>query len=84
MLSAWQTQLTRSGASAPRSIVQNLVKNPFLLISNVARDLRVNYTTAQKAIRKLEAAGILKKINESKWGRIYCAAEVLPILDRTD
>lgn len=81
LLSAWQAQLTRSGASVTRSIVQNLVKNPYLLISNVARDLGVNYTTAQKAIRKLEAAGILKKINKSKWGRIYYAAEVLSILE---
>ncbi|WP_010301708.1 hypothetical protein [Candidatus Odyssella thessalonicensis] len=57
------------------------MKNPYLLISNVARDLGVNYTTAQKAIRKLKAAGILKKINESKWGRIYCAERVLSILE---
>ncbi|WP_010303448.1 Fic family protein [Candidatus Odyssella thessalonicensis] len=82
LLSAWQTQLTRAGTSVTRSIVQNLVKNPFLLTSNVARDLGVNYTTAQKAIHKLEAADVLKKIHESKWGRIYYAEEVLSILER--
>lgn len=81
LLSNWSSQITRSGTSVLRSIVQNLMRNPYILITKVAQDLGVNYTTVQKAIHRLEATGILRNINESKWGRIYCAEKVLSILE---
>lgn len=41
----------------------------------------IAYSTAQRSVQKLELANIIKQTNESKRDTIYCATEILTILE---
>ncbi len=43
--------------------------------------LEVSFTTAQRAIARLEAAGIVSLAWAAKRNRVYCARAILEILD---
>jgi len=35
----------------------------------------------KRAVQKLEAGGIIKKTNDNKQAKVYCATEILKILE---
>lgn len=39
------------------------------------------FTTAQRGVEKLVAAGVLKQIDTAKRNRLFCAQAVMDILD---
>ena len=41
------------------------------------------FTTAQRGIEKLEELGILTKISRGKRDKVYCANEILSILEES-
>ena len=49
--------------------------------SKIAEDLEIAYSTAQRGVQKLEAAGIIKKTNDNKRDKVYCAIAILDILE---
>jgi ribosomal protein S25 len=55
--------------------------NPYFTTTNAAERLNIAFTTAQRAIGKLEAAGIIAQTSERKRDRIYCATQILGILE---
>ena len=57
------------------SIVDHFTTN------KIAEDLGIAYSTAQRGIQKLEAVGIIKKTNDNKRDKVYCATEILNILE---
>ena len=50
-------------------------------MKGAADKLGVAFTTAQRAIERLERAGILQRTGDAKRGRVYCARAVLDILE---
>ena len=58
-----------------------LGENPFWTIGKVAERLGVAFTTAQRAIRKLQSLGIVAQLGDAKRGRVYCAERLMAILD---
>ncbi len=58
-----------------------LAKNPFSAVGSLATRLAVAFTTAQRAIDRLEAAGIVALTGEARRNRIYCAQAMLEILE---
>ena len=81
LLDKWKIIVASSASPAPANIVQHLAVNPYLTVNKVAGDLNIAYTTAQRGIEKLEAAGIIKKMDGNKRDRVYCATEILDILE---
>jgi DNA-binding IclR family transcriptional regulator len=57
------------------------IENPFWTVNRLAERLDVAFTTAQRAIDRLEAAGIVARQGEAKRNRVYCARAVLDILE---
>lgn len=81
LLQKWQTAVSGSGSHLPAELVQQLAHNPFLTIDSAARDLKVAYTTAQRAVNRLVKLGIVQEMTQKRRNRVYCATEILKILD---
>lgn len=81
LLNKWKMAVASSGSQVPLEIVQHLAVNPYLTTNKISEDLGVVYSTAQRGVQKLEAAGIIKKMNDNKRDKVYCATEILNILE---
>jgi hypothetical protein len=58
-----------------------VVCDPFITATGIAGELGVAFTTAQRAIGRLERVGILKRATDAKRDRVYCAQALLDILE---
>ncbi len=81
LLTGWRERMAAENAQAPLRVVEMLAGNPFLTVNGVARQLGVAFTTAQRAIERLEREGIVRKEGEAKRGRVYCARALMGILE---
>jgi len=81
LLNKWKLQMASSSSNAALLIVEHFAVNPYLTTKKVAEDLKIAYSTAQRAIKKLEEAQIIKKSSNEKRDKIYCATEILAILE---
>ena len=81
MLAQWQKVVAGESTNAPLRIVELLGPNPFITIKGAADKLEVAFTTAQRAIEKLERVGILKTVSKAKRDRVYCAKALLDVLE---
>jgi Fic family protein len=76
----WQIQVGQSEGVA-HLIVKQLAVNPYITAKKASETLGVAFTTAQRAITKLENLGILSQISKGKRDRVYCATSILCILE---
>jgi Fic family protein len=81
LLAKWQKKVSGESTDNPLRIVELLGSNPFIMIKGVDAGLDVAFTTAQRAIERLERAGIVKRVSDAKRDRVYCANALLKILD---
>ena len=81
LLMQWRGQLAKAPSRLPERAIELLAENPFWTIKKLAQRLDVAYTTAQRAIDRLEAAGIVELTGAAKRNRVYCARAVLDILE---
>lgn len=80
LVARWKIDL--AGASqAVLKLVDILAENPYCTVRRVEKRLKVAFTTAQRAVERLQAVGILKQVNQAKRDRVYCAKAVLSILE---
>jgi ribosomal protein S25 len=47
----------------------------------VAQRLKVAFTTAQRAVDGLQKLSVLSQVTDAKRDRVYCAKEILDILE---
>lgn len=80
LLDQWRSSLTGASRSA-LDLVRLLGENPYWTVRGVARRLEIAYTTAQRAVQRLEAAGILSPLTDARRDRVFCARDVLQILE---
>jgi len=81
LLRKWkQTAEGRSNKMAAK-LISRLAGNPFLTAKGAAADLHSAFTTAQRAVDKLLEAGIVQETTHQQRDRIYCAGEILAILE---
>ncbi len=80
LLSKWKI-LVAGTSSIPLQMVEHFAINPYLTTSKIAESLKIAYSTAQRGILKLEDAKIIRQINHSKRDKVYCATEILAILE---
>jgi Fic family protein len=78
----WREALAGTPSRAAITLVDLLAENPYWTVRGVAQRLAVAYTTAQRAVQKLEAEGILTPLTDAKRDRVFCARAILEILEQ--
>lgn len=58
-----------------------LMENPFLMITTAATKLGISFKVAQRALIALEKSGIVTEITNKARGRVYCARQLLSIIE---
>jgi len=81
LLAQWQKKVSGESSSNPLRVVELLGANPFITTKGAADKLGIAFTTAQRAIERLERANIVKQVGDAKRDRVYCAAALLHILE---
>lgn len=81
LLTRWRDKAIEGGLPAAVRLLDLLAANPFCTVRGVAERLKVAFTTAQRAVARLEGLGIVKQVNEAKRDRVYCATALLKILE---
>ena len=81
LIEKWDKRLGKSSSDNPQRMLKMLIENPFLTITNATKKLDVAYTTAQRSLEYLQKKGIIKQVGDSRRDRVYCAEELLRILE---
>ena len=81
LLSIWRQRLSGGQSRLPERALALFVENPFWTVRGVAGRLDVAFTTAQRAIDRLEAVGVVARVGEARRNRVYCARAVLDVLE---
>jgi Fic family protein len=80
-LSEWQKAVSGESTRNPLRVVELLAANPFITTKGCAEKLGVAFTTAQRAIERLEHLRIVQQVGDAKRDRVYCAKALLEILE---
>lgn len=67
--------------AAPRVLVDELFASPFVTMNRAADVMGVAFKSAARTVATLEEAGILREITGQQRNRVYCADEILRLLD---
>jgi Fic family protein len=81
LLADWRRKASDAGGKAASALVELLAENPFWTAKGAAARLEVAYTTAERAIEKLQAKGIVERVSDAKRNRVYRATKLLRILE---
>ena len=77
----WSGDLAGVQSKRAQEVMELFVANPFWTVGGLAQVLKVAYTTARRAVERLEAAGIVSLVRPAKRNRVYCARAMLEILE---
>lgn len=77
----WRKAIAEASTKTPSLVLDMIAANPFITVKGAAEKLKVAFTTAQRAIDRLEALQILKRESDAKRDRVYCAKDILNILE---
>ncbi|MFQ5745148.1 MAG: Fic family protein [Acidobacteriota bacterium] len=81
LITRWREKLAAVPSRHPAKAIELFAENPYWSASKLAARLGVAFTTAQRAIDRLESAGIVGLATEAKRNRVYCARTILEILE---
>src|SRR5882724_3243945 len=80
-LGEWQKSVAGESTKTPMRVVELLAVNPFITAKGSVEKLGIAFTTAQRAIERLERLGIVQQAGTAKRDRVYCAKALLEILE---
>lgn len=81
LITEWQIKIDRHSGGIAQEIIKNLALNPYCTVNKIAKQLNVAFTTAQRAIIKLEELDIITQVSPGRRDRVYCAKGILDILE---
>jgi Fic family protein len=81
LIADWRIAVADVSSKSLIMVLELLAANPFLMVKNAAQKLGIAFTTAQRAVEKLEKQSIVTKVGEGKRDRVYCAKAILDILE---
>ena len=81
LFARWRHDLVSGRSRFPERVLDLFAENPFWTVRNLASRLDVAYTTAQRAIDRLEVLGVVSRVGEARRNRVYCADDILDILE---
>jgi Fic family protein len=67
--------------SAARRLIAALPEQPVLSSADAQRLTGRSHVAANKALEQLETAGILRRLNQRKWGRVWECDELLDLVE---
>ncbi len=62
-------------------LLEEVFQNPFVTIAYAAKRLQTTYPTAKAAVGRLKEAKILHEVTDKRWGKVFCAKELLDLLE---
>jgi len=80
LLDRWRQAVAGTSQTAA-TLVDLLGENPYWTVTGLASRLSVAYTTAQRAVQRLEEQSVLFPLTDAKRNRVYCASAILEILE---
>jgi Fic family protein len=80
-LAEWQNAVAGESTKNPLRVLELLAANPFITANGIVEKLHVAFTTAQRAIRRLEQLEIIQQAGDARRDRVYCAKALLQILE---
>ncbi|MBI4610218.1 MAG: Fic family protein [Candidatus Rokubacteria bacterium] len=80
-LAEWRIAVSGTPSKVPLAFLDQLAANPFLTVKGAAKRLGVAFTTAQRAVARLQDLRIVTEISQAKRDRVYCAKALLDILE---
>jgi ribosomal protein S25 len=78
---AWQTAVAGDSTNTTLRVLELLAANPFITANGIVEKLNVAFTTAQRAIARLERHGVIQQTTDARRDRVYCAKALLAILE---
>ena len=81
LLSGWKLELERDRSRLPGRALEQFAANPFWTVGALAEQMEVAYTTAQRAVGRLEALGAVSLTAGERRNRVYCARAILDVLE---
>ncbi len=81
LLAGWKRGLGPGRSRAPHRAIDLFAENPYWTVGGLAQRLGVAFTTAQRSIDRLEAAGVVARVGEARRNRLYCAEALLRALE---
>lgn len=81
LLISWEGKLTSRSDRIARDIIKLLTVTPFCTTKHISEKCGIAFTTAQRAINKLEKLRILTQITQAQRDKVYCANDILTILE---
>jgi len=81
LLTSWRAKVVRIASKPAADMIDLLAENPFCTATGIAKRLSIAFTTAQRAIDRLESAGVVIQVSAAKRNRVYCAQAILDILE---
>jgi len=71
-------------SAAVLALLDSLFLNPYVIVTDAAEWMKVSYNAAQSAMGKPERLKIVKEITGRKRNRIFCAQELLRVIENTE
>jgi Fic family protein len=81
LITHWQIQIGTRPSGVAQDVVKHLAVNPYFTTKKITESWGIAFTTAQRIIIKLKELNIVSKISDSKRGQVYCATQILSILE---
>ncbi len=81
LLNDWKMRVASSTSNVSVLIVERFAVNPYLTINKIAEELQIAYSTAQRGVQRLEEVKIINRTTSGKRDKVYCATEILKILE---
>ena len=72
LFSHWKQGLVRGQSRLPERALDLFAENPFWTVGGLAKRLEVAFTTAQRAIDRLETEGVVTQVGAARRNRVYC------------
>jgi Fic family protein len=81
LVTSWKIKFPKKSDKQCLILINDIMANPFVTANGTTKKHKIAFPTAQRAIDKLVNANILKQTYDTKRNRIYCAKQILKILD---
>ena len=81
LVSPWRWELSRGRSPLPGGALDLFIENPYWSVGGLSDRLGVAFSTAQRAIDRLESLGAITLVGDARRNRIYCAGDILEVLE---
>ena len=80
LLSGWKLELERDRSRLPERALGRFAANPFWTVGALAEQMEVAYSSAQRAVNRLENLGAVSLVGKGQRNRVYCAQAIWDVL----